>query len=381
MKTLALFTFIDAFGWELLRKNSFLEEILSFRTPVQTIFGYSSTCDPTIITGLLPRDHGHFSFFVYDPENSPFKTARILSLLPKFISSRGRVRNIISRFYKKYLGYSGYFQLYNMPFRMLSKYDYTEKCDIYEKGGINSGASTVFDRLRNENIPFFLADWRASEDRNIEQLSKCIEEGKIRFSYLYLAAMDAVLHKYGTDSEHVRTKIAWYENEIKQLVEQAKKKYSEVKLYIFSDHGMTNVNEDYDLMSIIAKLPLKQNRDFSVVYDSTMARFWFLRDKAREIITNELRKSEKGRILSDETLHDWGCDFRDRRYGDLFFLLNPGVLLCPSYMGETSLAGMHGYTPYDKDSTAMFASTIKPEIVPERLDDINKLMHCEINRL
>jgi hypothetical protein len=46
---------------------------------VQTVFGYSSTCDPTIITGKAPQDHGHFPFFYYNPDLSPFGICRRIS--------------------------------------------------------------------------------------------------------------------------------------------------------------------------------------------------------------------------------------------------------------------------------------------------------------
>ncbi len=64
--TLTLFLFVDALGWELLQKHSFLDDALPYRRPLDTVFGYSSTCDPTILTGKAPRDHGHFSFFCYN---------------------------------------------------------------------------------------------------------------------------------------------------------------------------------------------------------------------------------------------------------------------------------------------------------------------------
>jgi len=381
MKKLLLFTFIDAFGWELLQKNIFLEGFVKKKAPLETIFGYSATCDPTILTGLLPREHGHFSFFVYDPANSPFKTARMLSLLPQSLSRRGRVRNQISRFYKKYLGYTGYFQLYNMPFRTLHKYDYTEKRDIYEPGGINSGARTIFDRLRDEKIPFYLSDWRASEAINLRVLKEQIQKADISFAYLYLAAMDATLHAHGTGSELVRAKIAWYDEQIRDIIATARHNYDSVSFFAFSDHGMTDVRSTCDLMSMMAGLPLKQNLDYAVVYDSTMARFWFLRDHAEEQIVSTLRGCSQGRILDQETLRSWGCDFSDRRYGELFFLMNPGVLLCPSFMGETKLAGMHGYDPHDRDSTAMFVSNVENCRVPARLDDLYRLMDDQINTL
>ena len=71
---------------------------------------------------------------------------------------------------------------------------------------------------------------------------------------------------------------------------------------------------------------------------------------------------------------DYGCDFPDKMYGELFYLMKPGMLLCPSFMGETSLSGMHGFDPYDKDSVAMLSSNVTPDPPAERLDDLYALM-------
>ena len=74
-RSLSIFVFIDALGWRIYRRHQarFLSGELHTREPLGTVFGYSSTCDPTIITGRLPPEHGHFSFFVYDPAHSPFR--------------------------------------------------------------------------------------------------------------------------------------------------------------------------------------------------------------------------------------------------------------------------------------------------------------------
>jgi hypothetical protein len=49
-KKLTLCVFIDALGWEVLQRHPFLDDILAVKAPLNTIFGYSSTCDPTILT-------------------------------------------------------------------------------------------------------------------------------------------------------------------------------------------------------------------------------------------------------------------------------------------------------------------------------------------
>jgi hypothetical protein len=127
-------------------------------------------------------------------------------------------------------------------------------------------------------------------------------------------------------------------------------------------------------MSRIEALGLEFGRDYAAVYDSTMARFWFLRPGAEERITAALRDEPKGRILTDADLARWHCRFRGQSYGQLYFLMVPGVLLCPSFMGETVLAGMHGYSPDHDDTHAMYAASRAPKELPKRLDDLFGVM-------
>ncbi len=376
-KRLALFTFIDAFGWEIMKQHSFMDDLLVHKQPLGTIFGYSSTCDPTIISGKMPRDHGHFSFFYYNPPESPFKAAHLLGYFPKFLTRRGRVRRIMSRVLKKYYGFTGYFQIYNMPFDKIHYFDYSEKRDLYQPGGMNSGVPTIFDHLRDNNIPFYLSEWWKPEEHNIATLKCDIEQEKIVFAYLYMAAMDATLHEDGKASPRVDAKIAWYEQQMQDIIKLAHQHYEDVHLYVFTDHGMTDTFENCALIPQITSLGFKFGVDYAAVYDSTMARFWFFNNSAKQAIIEALKKEKRGDILSDETLAKWGCDFPTPMYGELFFLMKPGILLCPSFLGETTLAGMHGYDPHDKDSVAMLCSNVTPDPPAKGLEDLYAIMKRE----
>jgi len=376
-RSLSICVFIDALGYALLRRHAFLDDVLVLKQPLGTIFGYSSTCDPTIITGLLPRDHGHFSFYYYNPAGSPFRWLRPLRWLPTALTSRGRVRHHLSRVVKYALGYTGYFQLYAMPFGLLPYFDYSEKRDLYQPGGINSGARTIFDELRDRAVPFYLSDWRRSEQHNLASLHTALAQGRLRFAYLYLAAMDAVLHRDGTQADSVARKITWYDQQLREVLARAARHYDAIRLFVFSDHGMTDCGEDYDLMRVIDGLGLRFGTDYVAAYDSTMARFWFLTARARDRISACLAGETRGTILTAATLHDYGCDFANHMYGELLFMLHPGVLLCPSHMGVTHLAGMHGYDPYHPDSVASFSSNVALAAAPRRLDDLYDLMYHE----
>lgn len=377
-KKITIAVFMDAFGWEILKRHSFLDDVLKTKTPLETIFGYSSTCDPVILTGELPRRTNHFSCFYYSPKESPFGLLRWLSLAPASITRRGRVRRVMSRFIAKMYGYTGYFQIYNMPFRYLPLFGYSEKKDLYQKGGIRSGVPTLFDYLRETGVPFILSDWRKDEPSNLAHLKEELQKGEARFAYLYLAHLDAVLHEHGTKSEIVADKIRWYEQELREVLRVAHEHYDEVAIHLFSDHGMTDVTETCNLKARIDATGLRFGEDYTAIYDSTMARFWFLKPEARARIVEALGLEAQGSIVSLEALERYGCDFPDNTYGDLFFLMKPGVLLCPSFMGDKSLAGMHGYAPEDKDSCAMFASNRALSEPPKRLDDLFSLLLGEV---
>jgi len=373
--------FIDALGWELAKQHGFLEQELPFRGPLNTTFGYSSTCDPTILTGVEPRDHGHFAFFTYDPENSPFRKIWWPRLIPAFLAERGRIRRQISKLVKRQLAYTGYFQLYNTPFHLLSQMDYTEKRDLYQPGGIISGHDTIFDNLRGSGVPFHLSDWRQGELVNLAAARNDIATGGPEFAYVFLAELDALLHAQGTASEMVTTKIRWYEDQVRALLKIAQLHYDDVSLAVFSDHGMTDIVRECDLMSCIEALPLTFGKDYFAVYDSTMARFWFLNNGAESRITHALQGHPDGRWLDQETLQSWGCDFPDRRYGHKFFLLHPGVLLNPSFMGRFSLAGMHGYNPEHKASVAYFGTNDPLMQSPRGLTDLRWILSARIGSL
>jgi hypothetical protein len=136
---------------------------------------------------------------------------------------------------------------------------------------------------------------------------------------------------------------------------RAHEHYSEVRLTIFSDHGMANCDRLLDLRARIDPLGLRMGVDYAVVYDSTMARFWFFDDRARRLVTECLGGVPGGRILPDAELEQLGTLFPDRYFGELIFLLDEGGLIVPSHMGERPIRAMHGYHP---DAPHSYASLL-----------------------
>jgi hypothetical protein len=350
--------FVDACGWEVLRSRPFLPE-LSHRQAARSLFGFSSACVPAILTGRLPNQNDHWSSFFYAPASSPFKVTRALSVLPGSIFDRGRVRRYLSKGIAKGYGFTGYFQIYNLPFESLPLFDYAEKNDIFRPGGINRGTS-IFDDLAAEKVPHHVSNWRLSEDANIAALGRAIEEGTTRFAFLYTASLDALLHERTKDSLLVDEKLKWYEEKVRSLLAAARSRYDEVRFALISDHGMATIHTIVDLMPRIEALGLRFGVDFAGVYDSTMLRFWFFSETAEQRIREVLLDDALGSWVSEERLKAYGTWWPDGKFGQAIYALEPGVLLNPSHMGRVAPAGMHGYRPDHPDSDASLLADFEP---------------------
>lgn len=370
-----LFVFADALGWEIASRRGFADGLLPVRNRCETLLGYSSTCDPTILTGALPQDHGHFSFFIPAAPGrpGPFRSFRHLAFLPELLAGHHRVRNRLSRWVAARNRFTGYFQLYSVPFSKLAWLDYTEKKDIYEPGGILGGQRTIFEHWQDSGKPWLRSDWRQGDETNIAQARAAIERGEVELLYLFTARLDAIMHRHGTSHPEVDAAFERFERQLHELVDLASRHYREVRLHLFSDHGMTDTEHCSDLLPRWERLGLRYGRDYFAVWDSTMARFWFLDEAARRTATAWLAEQKDGEILSDERLAGYGCAFPDRRYGELFYLLPSGSLFVPSFLNQRKVTAMHGYAPEHRDSAAAWLSNV--ETAPVRqLTDIFPVM-------
>jgi len=371
---LPLFIFIDACGWEIVKDTPFLRSMAPVRKRLTSVFGYSSACVPSILSGKWPKDHRNWCYFVYNPPNSPFRFLRPLGWLPSAGTSRRIFRRLLSRFIKARLNFRGYFDLYNIPFKHISMFDFSEKKNPLQPGGMNRGRN-IFDYLQENRIAYHVSDPLKNEEANLAALSGEISRESIDFAFLYWPGLDGLLHHAGNQSPLIGEKLEQYERWINQLMEVAGEHYAAIHLYLFSDHGMANCDELLDLRAKVEPLALRQTEDYAVVYDSTMARFWFFNDRARRLVMECLDRVPQGRIVPDTELEELRAFFPDRYFGELIFLVREGVLIVPSHMGERPIRGMHGFHPTEKHSYAALC-TNQPEIPDDiaAIPDIFRLM-------
>src|SRR6266404_7028708 len=142
-RKLAVFVLIDALGWHYLQGREFLNDLLPYRYPLQTVLGFSSGAIPTILTGTSPAEHGHWNLFYYDPKNSPFKWVQNFQFLPDRLLDNRISRRLIKEMGKRFLRLGPLFDCAVSP-RLLPWFNWVEKRNIYHRRGI-SGAASIFD--------------------------------------------------------------------------------------------------------------------------------------------------------------------------------------------------------------------------------------------
>lgn len=375
MARLDICVLIDALGWSYLQGRQFLDDQLPYRVPLRTVLGFSSGAIPTILTGVPPAQHGHWNLFYLDAENSPFRWLRRFGFLPDAVLNHRITAKLLKELGRRVLGLGQGFECYVAP-RLLPWFNFAEKRNIYQRGGI-TGAPSIFDDLAGADVPYRAYSYHALTDEQILlRAAEDLKSGAARFFFLYLSEMDAFLHRHCSEPELVDGRLAWYAARLGELLELARKMDPEASLTVISDHGMTPVRNHYDLVADVNRLGFRMPADYLAVYDSTMARFWFFNSEARSRIGKLLDGLSFGRILPDNELRALGILFPDRRYGELIFLLDPGGLIADgNFNGHGWMPlGMHGYHPDDPYSSGVFLSDRAPREAPRTIADVHRYM-------
>ncbi len=380
-RPLTIVLLIDALGWEIAERFEFCKGLSLRRAPLGTVLGYSSAAIPSLLSGTLPSEHGAWAMWrLADRSGSPFGYLRYVPKLPHALDWRARylVRRITDR--RRLI--RGYYDLYEIPVHLLSRFDVSQHKDPYQPGGLSR--ETIFDRLQSSGVPYKMWYYRTPEAENMVALLDVVSSDATAngpdLLFLYTAELDALMHDVGIFDGAVEIKLRKYERFLSDVLDRGRKTGRDVSLYVLSDHGMTDVHTTFDLWGECENKGLRVGRDYLAFFDSTMARLW-CDERTRNIVADILSAAGAGRELEEPELVEHGCLFDGREYGNAIFLADPGVMFVPSFMGRHKLAAMHGYDPDDRYSQGSFMTNDAAGDLPASILDFKAYLLGRVGRV
>ncbi len=374
MRPILLIVLVDALGWKLAAtRRGFLPQLPN-RRELGTILGFSSGALPTVFTGRMPSEHGRFLMYRRAHGPTPFAGFSRLRWIPERIRGSWRMTKLLTRLVAS-RGVEGYFNLYEVPRERLEGFDLPERADIFAPGGLP--CDSIWDTLETSGLRWRGWNWRtAQRDAFTESLAR-LSEGDDDVHFVYTAELDARLHQEGSRGTGVAECLVSVERFIADAFEAAGRARRPLWCHVLSDHGMVDVRSHVNVKARLDSLSVRAGRDYDVFLDSTMARFWWRRSAARDAVVRALATEPRGRWLDRATLEREGAWFDDHRYGEDLWLIEPGALLVPSFMGSNPVAAMHGYEPTHPDMTAFLASNRQLPDHVGHLRDVRGLLERE----
>jgi hypothetical protein len=372
-KRVTIAVLIDALSWDALDASRLLADRRACCKRLRTILGFSSAAVPSILTGQLPRTHGRWSYLYYDPDRSPFgwtRPARLAGPLTRHpLVDNPLLKRMVSRWTARRRGYDGYFPVYDFPLQHLHLMDHCSKVWDFKPAAF--ACPSIVDILQRAETPAEFLTYPLPEEQIFADCQAGLEAGRARLYFLYLTAIDALGHAHGPVGAPILERLTWYDARLRQLLAAGERAGYDVDLYLFSDHGMVKTTHTSDLRRQIEAAGPRFGRDYVAVYDSTMARFWYLNPDCRPIIEERLHADGCGRILTADEKTRYGVDFAGDRFGETIYLLSSGIVFHPSHMSRRVLTAMHGFDPDDSINDGVFLATRAPAAAP---DDITHLL-------
>ena len=379
MKTIVLF--LDAFRYDDLTKENcpYLYNLAKIGASgrLKTLAGYH--VEYSMLSGYYPLKHNVWCWYYYDLRNSCFKWIKPLKFLFKALDKtpfRNLIRNFISyatMLFRVLDGKTRLLKINEIPIGKLDDFNISVDRFYTDKNSLN--VPTLFDTLRKNSKKFFALEypWKTTNEKmrlaffektdqaNFSMLKKKINEG-YEVLYCHIWNLDSLQHKYGIRSKEALEHIKLIDNNVKELVENAKRIHGDVNIVIFSDHGMTPVKKTINALEII------KDYDADYFLGSTMIQIW-LRNKEKKTEIKQRFLKLNCQVYDETNIKEVKIPYKREFTGDLLIVARPGYQFYPDFFRkDKNAAAMHGYITKNKDLDGIFivnGENIKKRILKE----------------
>jgi hypothetical protein len=322
-----------------------------FSAPLRETFAFQLR--PAFFAGLWPEECGIAHLFMLDSEGSPYGFMREAPWLLEMEEEWGEMlRPMLTAEARRAEICSGhtasgrYAHPARTPFSSLPFFSYSEHHTTWMPHSLPS--QTIFDHLRACGEEWLWIAYPGDDQRTKSILEAFRQRFRSnhRLVYLHFAELDWVGHLRGPHTVEQRACMQEIDSAVRQVIGHLEETEIEWNGIFFGDHGMVPVARRVNILPLLQQTGLRVPEDFIYFLDSTQARFWFKNDAARSRIAKELAHFSGGRVLTEDNLASLHFRFPDKRFGELIWAADEGVILYPNFFQRSEpVRGMHGYLP------------------------------------
>ena len=350
-----LCVFIDALNPEYLKYMPFLNSARKecLHGSLEVPLGYTSII-ASFMTGLWQDKHKVFDLFTYDEKERGKLDGKYFLALKNILKNR---------------------RFFYTPLKEKRRYfkPSLEKAWA-QKNSLPS--QTVFDVLEKEGRSFEVIDWpnhfkgrkgKIFFSNSWKKVLKLAKKSRADFVFIHFLDLE-IAHKYGIESRKTIETAKRIDEACEQLYNKSE------NVLFFSDHGMDDIEKEFDIITELKNLNLKFGKDFVYLAGSTTAEFWFKNKKAESAVIKLLKKLKCGKIVDKKSFHI-------KTSSDLIFLANFKTAFYPNFFSKKRFKAMHGWNPKKQKTFYILKNNKKLGRKNARMIDflptILKLMHLK----
>lgn len=299
--------------------------------------------DAAYLAGLYPEESNSGTQFWYNPEASPFsmiKWAKKAFLLPYPVqlALRQAIRLVLTKRYRQSISTA------RIPFQFLPFFSQVWNRFPFEEGF--SPSPTIFDLLRQQERRWVYLGAPVSNSKSdkIWRAFQNIPLKDISLIFILVSDLDGLGHKYGPHSVEYLNGVKKMGRFVSIVCEHLEQEYGRINGVVFGDHGMVEVRRSVNIREQLRTLPARAPKDYVYFLDSTVARFWFFSESAKNCVLKALNNVEGGRWISNKVRNYYKIRYNHNRFGEEIWWADGGTLIFPNFWQERKpVSGMHGY--------------------------------------
>lgn len=302
--------------------------------------------ETTIFTGQWPSTHNVWTEFCFAQNMVYNGKDRLLKGITKTVGLIPNDDFVAKARYgiEKYL-FQKSFQTPNLiPPAATPFFEPSQPKKITQNGAIGS-LTTLFDVLRKNQLEFVFIEPSILGDRGVMRSAKRLigQKHRCHLWYIKLNHLDHLGHKFGPKPSAFADQLSKMDTYTKEIVTLLEKETQKLDVLVFADHGMSRVHQTVNILEGLQQLKSQMYRDYVPFADSTMIRFWFFNDEAKDEVSDFLSQIKNGHVLDAEERRFLRVPL-DQKYGQIIYVVDEGYVVHPCFFQSKSVPkGMHGY--------------------------------------